>query len=65
MASNPPCLKASSIKPNVRAQINTPEPKAIIAAMTLWLILNIVPIITPRINENPAKNEYMIAIFIF
>lgn len=45
-----------SINPKVKAHIITPEPKAIIAAIIFLLILNEVPIITPKINEKPAKN---------
>jgi hypothetical protein len=58
IASNPPCLNASSISPKVKAHIKTPEPKAIMAAMTFWLIFRVVPIITPRIKEKPVREAY-------
>jgi hypothetical protein len=58
IASNPPCLNASSISPKVKAHIKTPEPKAIMAAIIFWLIFRVVPIITPRIKEKPVREAY-------
>jgi hypothetical protein len=58
IASNPPCLNASSISPKVKAHIKTPDPKAIIAAIIFWLNFKVVPNITPRIKEKPVRNAY-------
>jgi len=40
---------------NVKAQIKTPEPKAMTAATARWLIFRLVPMRDPRIKEKPVR----------